>query len=248
MTARVWEETTAPRTGDGTLYSFGSPVLNASGDLAFAASVSGGSVDDGLFRISGGVLETLVLQGDVLPGTGGGTADWLTFSRIDMNAAGTVAFVADIAGGSVDRGIFTISDGVISPVAVTGDPAPGTGGGLFDFLRRHIAIDDAGEVAYRADLSGGSASQGLFRGDAAVALIGDPLPGTGGGSVGTQSEHPAISATGAVGFQTNIFQGVGGWGLFRATPTPKPVPALPAFASTLLATLLASLGAHRLTN
>jgi len=248
VTPRVWEETTAPRTGDGTLRSFGSPVLNASGDLAFAASVSGGSVDDGLFRISGGILETLVLEGDVLPGTGGGTADWLTFSRIDMNAAGTVAFVADVVGGSVDRGIFTISGGVISPVALEGDPAPNAGGAVFDFLRRHIAIDDAGEVAYRADLTGGSASQGLFRSDAAVALIGEPLPGTGGGSIGTMSEQPATSAAGAVGFQANIFQGVGGWGLFRATPNPEAVPTLPAFTGAALAILLAGLGARRLAN
>lgn len=246
VTALVWGDDTAPGTGGGEFGSLGAPHLNAAGDVAFAATVTGGSAQHGIFRASGGALEALVLQGDVLPGTGGGTADWLDFSRIDMNAAGTVAFVADVVGASVVRGVFTISAGVITPVALNGDVAPGSGGAVFDFLRRNVAIDEAGEVAYRSDLSGGSASQGLFRGGTAVALLGEPLPGTGGGFVGTMSERPAMTASGATGFKTNVFQGVGGSGLFRGTPPVPAVPGLSPWAAGALALLLASWGAHRL--
>jgi len=214
--------------------------------VAFRAGVIGGAADEGIFRVSGGALETLVLACDVLPGTGGGTADWLTFSRIDLDASGRVAFVADVVGGSVARGVFTIHGGVIQPVALEGEPAPGVPGASFDFLRRNVAIDAVGRVAYVADLAGGGVGQGLFRGNAAVALAGDPLPGTGGGSVGGISERPAIGAQGHVGFEARIFQGVGGRGLFRATPPAPPVPASSAGLRVLLALLLAALGARRL--
>jgi len=245
-TALLWEYAPAPGTGGGQLVSFGPPHLNAAGDVAFAASVANGSVDHGLFKLSGGNVETLVLENDVLPGTGGGSADNLDFSRIGLNATGTVAFVADVLGGNVDRGIFAISAGVVAPVALEGDPAPGTTGAVFDFLRRHIALDDASKVAYRADLSGGTETQGLFRGDQAVALIGEPLPGTGGGSVGVMSERPAMTGSGGTGFETAIFQGVGGRGLFRATPSTPAVPSLPASGAVALALLLAGCGSRRL--
>ena len=59
-TAVVLEGDTAPGTGGGTYLRFHSPLIaapsiNSFGDLAFRADVLGGSVDHGIFVLSGGV-------------------------------------------------------------------------------------------------------------------------------------------------------------------------------------------------
>lgn len=208
----------APGTG-GTYSSVaGVPSINASGEVAFHASVAGGSVDEGIFVDSGGTDAAVALPGDAAPGTGGGT--YASLAGASINASGAVAFTASVAGGSVSMGIFVDSGGTDTAVALVGDAAPGTGGGTYSSFIGIPSINAAGDVAFFAFVSGGSASEGIFVDaggtDTAVALPGDPAPGTGGGTyaVGLASSERRINASGQVVFYAGVTGGSASAGVF----------------------------------
>ena len=215
----------APGTGGGTfsdLFPFG---IDDAGSVFFTAYVSGGTGLSGSFRAAGGVVTPLVLMGDVAPGTGG-----LTFWALaanSINGLGEIAFSVYLSDGS--EAIFVLSGGTLALVAMDGDTAPGTGGATFDaqYVSGTCAppgfgapvINDAGEVAFFAPLSNGDV--GLFLEDAAglgaVALSGDPAPGSNG-AVFQFGETPGIALgdDGHVAFVADLLGGFGGAGLFRS--------------------------------
>jgi hypothetical protein len=248
--ALVWEYTDVPGLGGVQYNSLSEPVLNDAGQVAFVSSLSGPD-SYGIFRITAGTTDTLWLQLDPLPGTGGGIAPSnIHVGRIGLNASGDVAFRTIVNGGSVGEGVFRISGGGVAPVALLGEAAPGTGG-TYSYLYPGPVIDALGHVTFVALVTGGSLNNGLFAGDGGsvwpVALYLDPLPGTGGGMLSGPSQGLAVSAGRHVGFDTQIWQGVASEGLFRATPLPPaPVPALGPWAGGALVLLLGALGARRL--
>ena len=128
----------APDTGggtfDGALSALSFHSLNAGGDVAFIDTVTGGTIDSGVFRYSGGIHTSITLEGESAPGTGGG--DYDGFELPVMNDAGDVVFSAMVVGGSgATSGLFRDSGGVDSVLGLEGDPAPDTGSGSFvDFL------------------------------------------------------------------------------------------------------------------
>ena len=73
-----------------------------------------------------------------------------------LNNAGQVTFFSSIVGGSTDFGFFIATPGLISPVVVNGQPAPGTTGtfGLFGGVNDYH-LNAAGDVAFRAFVVGG---------------------------------------------------------------------------------------------
>ena len=103
-------------------------------------------------------------------------------------------------------------------IAQQGDTAPGTGGGTFSFFMPHPAINDLGHVAFQAAVSGGTASQGIFldagSGLAAVAVLGDVAPDTGGGTF-LLLGAPALNGQGDLVFSAVVGSGSAGSGLFR---------------------------------
>jgi hypothetical protein len=118
-----------------------------------------------------------------------------------INAAGTVAFYADLDGGG--SGIFTGLGGVTTPIALTS--------GIFNSFERGPAINLAGTVAFRATLDTGGG--GVFTGAGGPTttistLFGSPF---------TFTDTVSINADGMVGFgagtpqQTlGIYKGNGG--------------------------------------
>jgi hypothetical protein len=208
----------APGAGGATFLNFGGVTVNASGDVAFQSTLSGGTIGSGLFVWSGGTISAVVLAGDPAPGTGGGTIN--VPSLPGFNDQGTITFASLINGGLVAEGIFRVSAGLVSPVALTGDAVPGVPGAFFsDF--QGPGIGASGQIAFFARYFFNS-QNGIFVDDGGVlspvALVGDAAPGTGGSSYTQLSTlTPSVSPLGTVLFSSGFAGGAAsGVGLFRA--------------------------------
>jgi hypothetical protein len=152
--------------------------LNDAGQVVFRAS---SGFQTGLFVGSVGASPAkIVLTGD--PAPGGGTFLQLSFGGAAINSNGQVAFTATVQSGGQRDGIFLGAPGSSTQkIVLQGDPGPG--GTTFSGLPRSESLNDLGEVAFAALLSGGPGG-GLFVGTAsatpqAIALNGESAPAGG---------------------------------------------------------------------
>ena len=180
------------------------PIINNVGQTAFAARLSGGSVNEGnnhgIWLEGGGAgLELVAREGEHAPGlpSGASLAGTLNdegFLVLNLNDAGQTAFT----GRLNDPGVTSINDGGIWSgggeeglrlVVRSGFPVPGVTGSddVYAFLsptlnssgKTAFAWIDSVFLAYRGPSSIGSESEG--GGVTLLASAGDPAPGTGGG-------------------------------------------------------------------
>ena len=218
--------------GNGTFSSFGDHEFNNSGQAAFFGSLtgtSGGSGDDGgVFRGSGGSITQIVREGQSAPDANGTFA---FLGRPSLNESGQAAFVGFLtgtSGGSSDNdGIFRGSGGSITQISREGQSAPDANGTFSSFF--NYVLNDSGQVAFRADLTGtsGGASDGggIFRGSGGsitqISREGQSAPDANGtffsfnSLVFNNSGQAAFSAglTGTSGGSSDnsgIFRGSGG--------------------------------------
>jgi hypothetical protein len=171
--------------------------LNESGQVTFhAISQLGITQTPAIF--TGSVTASpvkVVARGDAGPG---GSIVSVIPLNFQMNNAGQVVYVAGLVGGSSPEGIFLgTAGGAQASVALAGNGAPGTGGVFSDFRDLDIELNNSGAVAFRADITGGTASSGVFLGSASAApaprlIEGQLLPG--GGTVGPLT--PALNFIG----------------------------------------------------
>ena len=218
-TAIALQGRSAPEAGEGTLGTIGLPALNDNGQVAFNASINGGTSSSAVYRSGmGGGLNAVALAGQAAPGTGSGIFTGFS-STVRINQSGQTAFQAGIFGGSAAQGIYRSSSGsTLTAIALQGQNAPGTGTGTFDVLERPV-LNDAGQVAFTSTMGGGSASQGVFRstsgGNAltALALQGQSAPGSGTGSFSSFSS-PLLAGNGLAAFAATISGANAGQGLF----------------------------------
>jgi len=235
----------SPAPGSGSPFNgFGDCKLNESGQAAFYASlyeegVPAGSTRDpsGIFRFSAAGAEAVALIDQPAPGTGGSFMGFGTPPSI--NDSGDVAFTGRYGLSVSSTGIFVASGGVIAPVALPGDPAPGTGGAFSLF--EGVSINNAGEIAFRGGASGLMANDGIFLhlsgGIEPVALQGEQAPGTGGGLLEQFQPRALINDRGDVVFQATYGSGTTGSGIFvrdghtgdlsPVVLTGQPAPDLP---------------------
>jgi hypothetical protein len=210
----LWGQT-APGTGGGTFKGSLLSAVNDGGSAVIQAGVSGGTTTEGIFKASGGSLTNIAVLGQVAPGTGGGT--FVAFNVPELNAAGTVAFSGGITGGTVSSGVFSGSGGSLTPIALAGQPAPGTGGGTILTLQ-FCALNDNGTAAFVAGVSGGTSSSGIFSGSGGplttIAVQGQTAPGTGGGGF-LNLRTPALNENGTVVFRADISAGTSLSGIFK---------------------------------
>ena len=199
-TVLVAEGGAAPTPPGGTFAASISAIgffgMNAAGDVAFRSNVSGGSHPRGVFvRSAAGPIGMLAGAGDSVFG---GPETFSSFGYPALSDAGSVAFEAVTSGGPASPGLFAKTGSTTLALARAGDPAPGTGGGtLVDFL--YPAINASGSVAFLSNVTGGSATGGLFVASSAVASVvleGQILPGAG--PVTTISSLPDVASDGAV--------------------------------------------------
>jgi hypothetical protein len=189
--------------------------ISDSGRVLFTAVTAAGQ---GLFVATpGGTPLKVVQAGDAAPG--GGT--FVTFGATpapSFNNQHQVAFTASVSGSSGGVFLATLNaqgtaytieaialNGTASPLGGTfaiGQPAP-----LAD-----VVLNDAGAVAFQADLSGGAADSGIFIRRTAISPLetiayqGQAAPGTAGnfstflhGTNNLVGENVQLSSTGQVG-------------------------------------------------
>jgi hypothetical protein len=215
--------------GNGRYSGFEDLAFNDLGQVAwrgFLTNTSGGSTDNqGVFRGDGtaGSATEIVRKGEAAP-DGNGT--FVAFDSVGLSSGGQVAFGAFLSPNSNShRGIFRGVGGSVTQIARTGYAAPG--GGTFDFLQ-HPTINDAGQVAFQASMTGTSDSSGIFRGNGET-LTNSPLvqivrrnqaAPDGNGSFSIMNII-GMNSSGQVGF-TGQFSGTSGgendnFGLYRGS-------------------------------
>ncbi len=137
-----------------------------------------------------------------------------------VNGKGQVAFFAKLARGPADEGIFLGSPTGIVKVAQTGDRVPG-GGEISGFASHPLpALNDQGQVAFVASVSGGRGAEGIFLaasgGLKTVARAGGKVPDLPGAGF-AELHYPSLSPGGEVVFLATVRRGrEGGEGIFRS--------------------------------
>jgi hypothetical protein len=192
--------TPVAEVGGGAMLSFqfGNryPISDA-GTVAFSGVMSGGPVTGNdnyaVFLATPGTIGIVARRGFTVP-PGAETALYDTFEFLDMNASGSIAFVASLQNtGSTanDRGIWVSSSGVLSLVAREAGAAAGLPGVTFGTLGNAVGIGDDGTVAFCAELLGAGVTAdnaesvwaGKPGGLKLIAREGEAAPGTESGVV-----------------------------------------------------------------
>ena len=242
----------------GSLGSFFPPSLNDQGEIAFGALLTGTGVtnaNNGSIFISdvGGALSLVAREGDAAPGAGDGVLfGELNDESPSLNDQGEIAFTAVLAGNDVtnanNSAIFGDVGGTLSLVAREGDAAPGAGEGVLFGSLREPTLNNQGDIAFGALLTGtgvtNANNSGIFlESDGMLSLLvreGDIID-LGDGDLATiislSFGNNGFNDLGQIVFSANTSNGSG---LFLASPdgivvSPVPLPAaLPLMASGLL--------------
>jgi hypothetical protein len=127
-----------------------------------------------------------------------------------VNANGHVAFYASIVRSKVTEGIFLKRATRLVKIAAVGDAVPG--GGVLSEFARHPApsLNNAGKVAFGAEVAGARSSEGVFvaregRLDV-IALSGGDAPGVPTGTL-VEFDAPAINDRDEVVFVATVRRG-----------------------------------------
>ncbi len=190
-----------PAPGGGFYNSFGAPVVNSRGAIAFPAVVKLGPALGAIFVAPAEAPAHLFLgTGDPAP-TGGIFARFS--ERIGFDDSGRVAFGAFINGSGPDFGIFVADGADRRAIAARGQAAPG--GGVYASFGAWPTMSHTGELAFVAATDQGHAFDGVFVVNAAGKVTravtpGDPL--MDGGKLRSLGLYPtvAVASDGAVSF------------------------------------------------
>jgi hypothetical protein len=199
-----------PSPTGGTFLFFSSPVIDDDGQLAFFAGTTGGSADFGIYRGDGASITTIFAANQSAPG--GGT--FVDFGEPVTNKHGRVLALASIENGAGPFGLIRGDGTDTVAIALSGHAAPKGGiyttGVALQFLSP--VLNDRGEAAFAAFLTGGTSRSGIFRGDGATT-ISIALEGTAAaGTTGTFASFGPIRIgnDGRVAFIATLTPGVGG--------------------------------------
>ena len=239
----VWQEnasglTMLAKTGeavpgfeDATYAGFSAGIpLNNNGNLVFFTNIVG-NFDWTTFigaylvqkAVNGSITTKYTGYKTAAPGVAGGIFQQFPTGgqNYDMNASGQLVFQAALQyGGTVDwtnqNGIWSDASGSLALVARQGSQAPGTpAGAVFEISNSPLVMNDAGQVAFRANLKTGvggvdnTNNTGIWLETGGVlnliARAGDRAPGTPDDVVfNTQFNNYAINSAGQVYFQGTL--------------------------------------------
>ena len=199
-----------PAPTGGTFLFFSSPVIDEYGRAAFFAGTTGGSADFGIYRGDGDNIITIFAANQSAPG--GGT--FVDFGEPVTNRHGQVLSLASIDGGAGPFGLI-LNDGTEAvAIALSGHAAPK--GGIYaigvNIQFFGSVLNERGQAAFGAFLTGGASRSGIFRGDGTtttpIALEGTAAAGT----TGTFASFADIKMgnDGQVAFIATLTPGAGG--------------------------------------
>jgi hypothetical protein len=134
--------------------SFGmvmNPFITNNGDVVFDGN-------SGVLKSNGKKIVPLVQVGDQVSGRG--MVGSVT-GRV-VNDHGVIAYLASMSGAAATRAVLR-SDGTRTIAIASDDIAPPTGGSFTSLETPDM--NDRGQVAFKSDMTGGSAEHGIFRGE-----------------------------------------------------------------------------------
>ena len=136
-------------------------TLNNRGDTIFNALVEGDGVtfssDTAIIGNVGGSLEVLVREGDAVQGTEFTFADFGSNSRLPaLGGGGDITFVSTLSGvGGPTDGLFIVDEnGTVDLIAQEGETLPGLSDGEVISSFSSPAINENGQIAFEAFLTG----------------------------------------------------------------------------------------------
>jgi hypothetical protein len=191
--------------------------VNARGQVAFYATVLRTPGREGIFLAEGGRLSKVAALGDPAPG-GGTLAGFAAAPLPALNAAGHVAFNAQIAGGRATEAILVASETGLRAITFAGDAAPGVPAGVLVGFNAP-ALNDNDEVAFVATVRRGRETLDVlyfWNGQRLQRLVaeGEPLLRIGGTM--DKIGEPALNNGGVVAFPAAILKGPVVGGVFVA--------------------------------
>ncbi len=157
-------------------------------------------------------LRLVVASGQAAPSGG-------RFDRFDVssqpivapvNGRGQVAFYASVARAKATEGIFLATASRVTKAAAVGDAVPG-GGVLSEFARHPVpALNDAGKIAFGANVAGARATEGIFLAAddrlKAIALSGTDAPGVQNGTF-VEFDAPVLNNRDEIAFVGTVRRG-----------------------------------------
>src|SRR5229473_105035 len=157
-------------------------------------------------------LRLVVASGQAAPSGG-------RFDRFDVssqpivapvNGRGQVAFYASVARAKATEGIFLATASRVTKAAAVGDAVPG-GGVLSEFARHPVpALNDAGKIAFGANVAGAHATEGIFLAAddrlKAIALSGTDAPGVQNGTF-VEFDAPVLNNRDEIAFVGTVRRG-----------------------------------------
>ncbi len=173
---------------------FESPDVNSSGDTVFIGRTKSPRLRKLYLYPGAGGEQTIAAQGGAAPG--GSTFE--QFESASINDAGDIGFAANL---DVGHGVFVRpAGGPILAAALGGQAAPG--GGTFETFPDVSDVNDDGDIAFIAKLTGGATGVYFYdRSLATVSAVALTGGSTGGGrsfcsfiNVTTGSTRPAFQA------------------------------------------------------
>ncbi|MBW2286310.1 MAG: hypothetical protein JRG90_00660 [Deltaproteobacteria bacterium] len=206
------EGETAPGAGGATYAPIDSFTvdMNAGGDIAFGATLSGPPPNWGVFVYSGGVGSARGLTGDAAPAPL--TGSYLAFGYPHIDDTGDVSLGVLVSSGA--NALLLAGESGDSVLVSDSDTAPGSGGTLAfsaGSLSFH-ARGTGGAGVFQSPVTGGSNPSGVFVGTSSgVALEGNPSPA--GGTYSSFS-YPGGNSSGKVAFPATLSGATAAGGLF----------------------------------
>ncbi|HEY3856079.1 MAG TPA: choice-of-anchor tandem repeat NxxGxxAF-containing protein [Verrucomicrobiae bacterium] len=201
--------------GNGQLYSFSDPALNNNGEVAFYSSLlSTNGSTEGFFKSDGNAVTVLARYGQIVP-NGNGTFSSFRETTPAFNDNGQIAFESALGGttgGSTDNAGLYRSDGVtMTEVARKGQFVPGGNGRFLDFGNTDVvAINNRGQVAFFADLTGTTGGTGdnaaicLADGASIIQVVRKGQAAPDGNGVFSGFGYPSINNKGQVAFTATL--------------------------------------------
>src|SRR5260370_18980874 len=127
-----------------------------------------------------------------------------------VNGRGQVAFYASVARAKATEGIFLATASRVTKAAAVGDAVPG-GGVLSEFARHPVpALNDAGKIAFGANVAGAHATEGIFLAAddrlKAIALSGTDAPGVQNGTF-VEFDAPVLNNRDEIAFVGTVRRG-----------------------------------------
>ncbi len=188
----------APGSG-GQVFSnsFNPPTINNAGDVAFQAfvnDVSGSNRRSGIFKTSGGNLQSVAFEDDVAPGT---TRTHRLFFRPVISGDGDVAFSGWLNSASTveSRGVWAEDNGTLQALDIHNSSTSLFGLALGN--QTSAITQRFSSVSYRL-------SKGPMNAATMLAESGAVAPGTGGATYSDFISRPTINDSGMATYSARI--------------------------------------------